>query len=223
MFSDASVKEIDIFRRKCQRVDKRALLFLDETHVLSNAVPLYSLAPAGEKVHLTVDRESFAIRVDVLDSCAVDALGPYRIVSAFERRQMHVKGIRKDMFLEFFEDEIVPFARLRMEPKTVFIVDKSSVHDQQEMFTVADELLPDTIVKVWRLPTNSAKFLSPLDNGFHSELQCSFAELVQYTDRSESAVVDCVQEFFVHFDPFKLRSFYHHCGLFGPGFIVSRM
>lgn len=63
-------------------------------------------------MHLTVDRESFAIRVDVLDSCAVDALGPYRIVSASERRQMHVKGIRKDLFLEFFEDEIVPFARL---------------------------------------------------------------------------------------------------------------
>lgn len=221
--TETTSDEIEKFRRKAQRLDKRSLLYLDETHVTTNAVPHYSLGLPQQKVHIQVDREQFGIRVDLIDSCAVDALGPYRIISASERRSLGTKGVQKEMFLDFFKSMMIPFANLRGEAKTVFVVDKSRVHDTQRMFELAEDTMPDILVKIWSLPTNSAKFLSPLDNGFHSDLQRGFAHLIENTDRSEKSVVECLHEFMYRYDPSKLHAYYHHCDLMRSRSIVSRL
>jgi hypothetical protein len=214
---------VEQFRRKAQRENKRSLLFLDETHCVSNAIPLYSLALPGQKAKQQVQHEAFGFRVDVLDSCAVDALGPYHVITPSDRRALGTRGITKELFLDFFEAKIIPFANLRFMPKTIFIVDKATVHDMSRMYDAAHDLMPDTIVKVWFLPTNSAKFLSPLDNGFHSELQHGVADLLQYTDRSEAAVAECIHTFMRRNGGANLDSYYHHCGLYASRGLASRL
>jgi hypothetical protein len=220
---DSSSEEIDKFRRKAQRTNQRSLLFMDETHVTSNAIPLHSLGLPQQKAHIQVHRERFGIRIDLIDSGAVDALGPYRIITASERHALGTKGIRKEMFLDLFEVMMIPFAKLRGEAKTIFVVDRSRVHDLQRMFELAEDLMPESLVKVWDMPTNSAKFLSPLDNGFHSELQSSFAKLIINTDRSENSAAECLQSFMHHYDPSNLRSYYRNCGLVWSSGRVSKL
>jgi hypothetical protein len=221
--TDGTAEEIEKFRRKAQRMTKRALLFMDETRCMSNSVPHYSLASPGQRAHVQVVNETFGLRLDVIDSCAVDALGPYRIITPSDRVALGVKGITKDMFLDFFETMMVPFASFRFEPKNVFVVDKARIHDLNRMYDVAAELMPDTTVEVWTMPTNSAKFLSPLDNGFHAELQQGFAELIEKTDRSENAAVECVHSFMRSNGGANLHSYYRHCGLTSPSHFVSRL
>jgi hypothetical protein len=215
--------EAELFRHKAWRRNKASLIFFDETPFLSNAVPVYSLGLPGQPASASVDRERFGLRVDVIDSCAVDEIGPHKIVTPTMRRSLGVKGVAQAIMEEFFMQDLIPFVTQHEVPKTVFIVDKSSAHSYQAWHDIAEEMMPDLFGGLWTLPTNSAKLLSPLDNGFHSELKQHYSTLLQYTSRTEAEVVSAIDCAFNICDTRNLVYYYHRCGLYAAPVRSARM
>ena len=60
-------------RRKLQRIDKRRLLFLDETALRLNAAPTHTIVLPGEQAYVVATETSaYAKRYDMIACCVGD-------------------------------------------------------------------------------------------------------------------------------------------------------
>ena len=164
-----SVMEI---RRKCQRVSKNRLIFIDGSGMRFEPRPLTGLAPSGQTPKTSVEKaEKYEPRVDIMG--AISYNGPLRVrqklpskgeQSQTRLKKIGVKGYTKPMVKNFLRLRLAPKIKAMKVERVILCMDKGLSFKEEE----AKEQLrlggANNLEAVWILPTNSAKYVSPLDN-----------------------------------------------------------
>jgi hypothetical protein len=162
--------QIADLRRKFQRIDKRRLLFLDETALRLNAAPTHTIVLPGEEPFLIVeDDTSYAKRFDMIAVCSGDKVLLPKIFSPTERKEEEAKGINKRMLLQFIDDTLAQAVEgLDLYPLTL-VLDRATIHKNVDALLQAFRDRGSNAIKdVILMPPFAAKRLSPLDNAlFH--------------------------------------------------------
>jgi hypothetical protein len=139
---------------------------MDETNVKESISHRGGLSPAGTPAPLLVsDTSRYCPRYDVLASVCMDGPLPMRILTPQEREISDQKGINQELFLDYIADDLVPALSNYPRRDWYFITDRAAIHNMKE---IQDELKAldnsHTMKHVLLLPTNTAKYVSPLDN-----------------------------------------------------------
>jgi hypothetical protein len=117
------------FRRKCQRLNKRALIFIDGTGMRAEPRKLRGLAPRGKTPLTRASKpEKYMPRVDMYG--AISYTGPLvcETVTSTQRKTIinartgkkGVRGYTKSMLKKFLREKLAPKIR-RMEEREVII------------------------------------------------------------------------------------------------------
>ena len=157
-------------RRKLQRIDKRRLLFLDETALRLSAAPTHTIVLPGEQAYvLATETSAYSRRYDMIACCAGDRVLLPKIFTPKERAGAEVRGINRSMLLQFIDDVLAQAVEgLDRYPLTL-VLDRASIHmDVDAIREAFHDRGSQSIKDILLMPPNAAKRLSPLDNSlFH--------------------------------------------------------
>jgi hypothetical protein len=166
-----SCEQIASLRRKLQRIDKRNVLFLDETALRLNAAPNHTLTLPGEQPLVeATDTSSYAARYDIIAVCTGDQVLLPKIFSPAERRGADVRGINGAMLHQFIDDSLAQAVEgLDRYPLTL-VLDRAPIHLNVDAIRQAfHDRSSQSIKDILLLPPNAAKRMSPLDNSLFHE------------------------------------------------------
>lgn len=206
------------FRRKCQRVRKSALVFIDGTGMRTAPRKLKGLAPRGKPATVVVTKaEKYQPRVDMYG--AVSYHGPLacETKTSQERREITnkktgkkgVKGYTKPMLKDFLTKKLAPKLKRKRE-EMIVCVDKGLKLNKEEAKEALQQGGAKNIQSVWILPANSAKFVSPLDNSlWHAMKERVRARKAE----TEEETAEILREEFMGFTATEIKNYYKHCGL----------
>jgi hypothetical protein len=195
-------------RRKLQRIDKRRLLFIDETALRLSAAPTHTLVLPGEQAYVVATETSaYAARYDMIAVCAGDRVLLPKIFSPKER----AGGINRSMLLQFIDDVLAQAVEgLDRYPLTL-VLDRASIHmDVDAIRQAFRDRSSESIKDILLMPPNAAKRLSPLDNAlFHDWKEACRKESQRcpLTKKSIEGVMSAAWE------KMKPGPHYLHCGL----------
>src|SRR3954451_9363480 len=97
--------QIADMRRKLQRIDKRRLLFLDETALRLSAAQTHTIVLPGEQAYvIATETSAYAKRYDMIACCTGDRVLLPKIFTPQERAGAEVRGINRSMLLQFIDD-----------------------------------------------------------------------------------------------------------------------
>jgi len=168
--SPALCEDIATLRRKLQRIDKRRLLFLDESHLRLNAAPMDTIVLPGEQPYLIVEDDSaYSARFDMIGVCAGDRVLLPKIFAPKDRKEEAAKGINRRMLLQFVDDTLAQAVEgLDRYPLTL-VLDRAGIHKNLDALLQAfHDRSSYSIKEILLMPPKAAKRLSPLDNAlFH--------------------------------------------------------
>jgi hypothetical protein len=211
--SPALCEQIAQMRRKLQRIDKRRLLFLDETALRLNAAPTTTLVLPGEQAFvLTNDTSSYAARYDMIACCSGNSLLLPKVFTPAERKGADVKGINRAMLLQFIDDTLAQAVEgLDSYPLTL-VLDRAAIHkDLDSLLQAFRDRGSESIKEILLMPPNAAKRLSPLDNALFHDWKEACRKRCPVTKKTiEQVMADCWN----HLPARRLlRSHSKHCGL----------
>ena len=204
--------QIADMRRKLQRIDKRRLLFIDETALRLSAAPTHTLVLPGEQAYVVATETSaYAARYDMIAVCAGDRVLLPKIFSPKERAGAEVRGINRSMLLQFIDDVLAQAVEgLDRYPLTL-VLDRASIHmDVDAIRQAFRDRSSESIKDILLMPPNAAKRLSPLDNAlFHDWKEACRKESQRcpLTKKSIEGVMSAAWE------KMKPGPHYLHCGL----------
>ena len=162
--------QIADMRRKLQRIDKRRLLFIDETALRLSAAPTHTIVLPGEQAYVVAtETSSYAARYDMIAVCAGDRVLLPKIFSPKERKGAEVRGVNRAMLLQFIDDVLAQAVEgLDRYPLTL-VLDRAGIHKDVDAIRQAfRDRGSESIKDILLMPPNAAKRLSPLDNAlFH--------------------------------------------------------
>jgi hypothetical protein len=196
-------------------VDSDRLAFFDEKKFLSNATPTYGLALPNVTPMITVDREIFSDRYDVLDSCVVEGVGPISIITPEDRHALGVKGIGSAQVEGFFLDKLLPFLGGRVVKQQIICGDRSHAHNKSRLENVCEDVLGEGFDEYWVLPPGAGKDLNPCDKDMHSEVQQVFATKMLNSTRSPSAITRAISLSYSNIPAGHAVGWFRRCGLIG--------
>ena len=204
--------QIADMRRKLQRIDKRRLLFIDETALRLSAAPTHTLVLPGEQAYVVATETSaYAARYDMIAVCAGDRVLLPKIFSPKERAGAEVRGINRSMLLQLIDDVLAQAVEgLDRYPLTL-VLDRASIHmDVDAIRQAFRDRSSESIKDILLMPPNAAKRLSPLDNAlFHDWKEACRKESQRcpLTKKSIEGVMSAAWE------KMKPGPHYLHCGL----------
>ncbi len=207
------------FRRKCQRIKKNALVFIDGTGLRAEPRKLKGLAPKGKTPLTTASKpDKYEPRVDMYG--AITYTGPLvcETVTSTQRKTIintrtgkkGVRGYTKSMLKRFLKEKLAPKIR-RMEEKEVVIgLDKGLAMSREEVLQEIKAGGARNIHDAWIFPTSTAKFVNPLDN----TLWHSLKERVRMRKpESETETASVMEEEFMGINEADVKAYYRHCAL----------
>jgi hypothetical protein len=162
--------QIATLRRKLSRIDKRRLLFLDETALRLNAAPTHTIVLPDEQPYVIVeDDTSYARRFDMIAVCTGDKVLLPRIFSPADRKEEESKGINRRMLLQFVDDTLAQAVEGLNQYPITLVLDRAGIHKNLDALLQAfHDRSSFSIKDVILMPPFAAKRLSPLDNAlFH--------------------------------------------------------
>ncbi len=202
-------EQIASLRRKLQRVDKRNVLFLDETALRLNAAPNHTLVLPGEQpVVEATDTSSYAARYDMIAVCTGDKVLLPKIFSPAERKGADVRGINGAMLHQFIDDTLAQAVEgLDRYPLTL-VLDRAPMHTNIDAIRQTfHDRSSQSIKDILLLPPNAAKRMSPLDNSlFHDWKEECRQHCPATMDNIEQIMNDS-------WEKMKPKPHYKHCGL----------
>jgi hypothetical protein len=200
-------EQIAAVRRKLQRIGKHHILFLDETHKREGDVDNLSIVLPGESPYIeTSSTSSYAKRFDMIACISGRTTLPPIIYSPAERD----KGVTRQMLLEYIHNLLAQSAGALDVYPLILLVDRAPIHTEAEMLQEFQDSGCQELTEVIRIPTASAKRLSPLDNSlFNVWRQRVLADgplTVANIKQRMSAAWESITEADIHAQ-------YKHCGL----------
>lgn len=203
-------EEIADVRRRLQRMDKKYVLFLDETAVRENeAIRSTLTAPGEEPIALATSTTTYAHRYDMIACCSADKVFIPFIYSPTERVAAGLKGINTNVLLRYIHSTLGQEIAA-LEKKTIILVmDKASIHNKQKLIEALEEEHA-AVVEIILMPTSSAKRLSPLDNSLFHLWKHKVRENAPLTDFN---IVQIMSDEWNKISRRTLLAQYVHCGL----------
>jgi hypothetical protein len=194
-------------RRKLQRIGTGHILFLDETHKREGDVENYTIVLPGEPPYIEApSTSSYARRFDMIACCSGTTTLPPIIYSPTERD----KGVTREMLLQYIRNLLAQSAgALDVYPLTL-LVDKAPIHTEAEMLLEFHDWGCQELVEVIRIPTASAKRLSPLDNALFNVWRQRVLAAGPLTLSSAKKRMSAAWESITKAD---IHAQYKHCGL----------
>jgi hypothetical protein len=154
-------EQIAQVRRKLQRIGTSHILFLDETHKREGDVDSYSLFLPGQPPYIeTSSTSSYAARYDMIACCSGTTALPPIIYAPKERG----KGVNQDMLLQYIRNLLAQAAGALDQYPLLLVLDRATIHSEEKMMDEFHDWGCQELTEVIRIPTASAKRLSPLDN-----------------------------------------------------------
>jgi len=154
-------EQIAKVRRKLQRIGIKHILFLDETHKREGDVDNYSLFLPGQPPYIqTSATSSYAARYDMIACCTGNTALPPIVYSPKERG----KGVNQDMLLEYIRNLLAQAAGALDQYPLLLVLDRATIHSEAKIMQEFHDWGCQELTEVIRIPTASAKRLSPLDN-----------------------------------------------------------
>jgi len=207
------------FRKKCQRVAKDRLVFLDGSGLRSEPRPLTGLSPVGTPAKTTTEKaEKYEPRVDIMGAisynaplaCETKTSEQRKKVANSRKKKMGVKGYTKDMVKKFLKTQLAPQIREMKTKEVIVCMDKGLSFKSEEAKNELRLGGAENVKDVWILPTNTAKHVSPLDNTlWHSLKQRVRAR----KPRSEAGTARIVKQEFMRISAMDIQSYYRNCRL----------
>lgn len=160
--------DIARIRRKLKRISKSRTIFLDETAVRLSEAPTHSIVLPGEQKYVLVEETaSYSKRFDMIAAVSGDRVFAPCIYAPSERSVYGVKGINTEMLIDYIYNTLGQETAAVDNPPLILIVDRARIHNEEQILEAFKER-GGHVMEVLKLPTNSAKRLSPLDNAvFH--------------------------------------------------------
>ena len=158
---------VTTFRKKCQRIAKKRLVFMDGSGLRSEPRQLTGLAPSGQTPRSTADKaEKYEPRIDIMGAISFNGPLACETKTSKQRRatpnrrkgKMGVKGYTKDMVKKFLKNQLAPQIEAMKVKEVIVCMDKGLSFKPEE---AKEELKlggAENLKDVWILPTNTAKF-----------------------------------------------------------------
>ena len=207
------------FRRRCQRVKKNRLVFIDGTGMRAEPRKLKGLAPRGKTAVTTASKpEKYQPRVDMYGAIAYTGPLVCETVTSTQRRTIvntrtgkkGVKGYTKSMLREFLKEKLAPKIKRMKEKQVIIGLDKGLALKKEEVLEDIKAGGAKNIHDVWIFPTSTAKYVNPLDN----TLWHSLKERVRARKpQSEEETATALEEEFMAITEADIKGYYHHCAL----------
>ncbi len=198
-------------RRKLQNISKRKILFLDETALRLNEAATTTLVYPGETEYVIVDENTaYSKRFDMIACCSGAQVFSPIIFSPKERKQAGVKGINTKMLIQYIENILAQAVGAIDEYPMYLVLDKSSIHNEQEILDAFHYNGCQSLVQVTKMSTQAAKRMSPLDNTLFAEWKQRCRNHDRITMRNIEQIMN---DEWNNITPEHLYSYYHHCGL----------
>jgi hypothetical protein len=201
--------EIASLRRKLQRIDKRNVLFLDETALRFNAAPNHTLVLPGEQSFVeATDTSSYAPRYDMIACCNGERVLLPKVFTPKERKGADTRGINSAMLQQFIDDTLAQAVEgLDRYPLTL-VLDRASIHKNVDAILQAfRDRGSESIKQILLMPPAAAKRLSPLDNAlFHDWKE----DCRKHTPATRRNIQQIMNDAWMKMNP---KSHYKHCGL----------
>jgi hypothetical protein len=154
-------EQIAQVRRKLQRIGIKHILFLDETHKREGDVDSYSIFLPGQPPYIeTSSTSSYSSRYDMIACCSGSTTLPPIIYAPKERG----KGVNQDMLLQYIRNLLAQAARALDQFPLLLVLDRATIHSEEKITDEFHDWGCQELTEVIRIPTASAKRLSPLDN-----------------------------------------------------------
>lgn len=206
MSADAC-EQIAQMRRKLQRIGKQHVLFLDETHKREGDVDNHTIVLPGAPPYIeTSSTSSYARRFDMIACCSGEKVLPPIIYAPTERD----KGVTREMLLEYIRNLLAQSAGALDVYPLILLVDKAPIHTEAEMLQEFHDWGCQELVEVIRIPSASAKRLSPLDNSLFNVWRQRVLQDGPLTLRNIKQRMSAAWESITKAD---IQAQYRHCGL----------
>jgi hypothetical protein len=184
-------------------------MFLDETALRLSEAPTHTLVLPGEQPYVIAEEtSSYSLRYDMIAACVGDQVLPPKIFSPAERAGADVRGINREMLLQFIDDILAQAVEgLDRYPLTL-VLDKAGIHKNLNALCQAFHDRSSQSIKDFLLmPTNAAKRMSPLDNAlFHDWKE----EVRKHCPVTKRTIVQVMNDAWMKMKP---QPHYKHSGL----------
>jgi hypothetical protein len=203
--------QVKRFRVWAKRIDKKHMLFLDESYLRVGETSGTTLVVAGEQPIVEVsDNTSYAHRYDMIACCTGSEVLPPVIYTPQDRARRGVKGITSAMVVEYIDNILAQAVRALDRYPMYLVCDNSSAHNKQAMLDAFRDRGCGELVDIVFMPAMGAKRLSPLDNGIFGlwKQKCR-----QHTLITSNNILHVMTSTWNNISPRHLMSCYQHCAL----------
>lgn len=212
-------EQVAKFRRKCQRISKNSLVFIDGTGMRAEPRKLRGLSPKGKAAVTKASKpEKYEPRVDMYG--AISYTGPLacETVTSTERKTIvntrtgkkGVKGYTKSMLRKFLQEKLAAKLKRMKADQVIIGLDKGLNLKKEEVLEDVQAGGAKNISDAWIFPTSTAKYVNPLDNSlWHSLKERVRARKPQSEDETATAM----EEEFMAIPEADIKGYYRHCGL----------
>ena len=200
-------------RKGIQRIDKKNILFLDETAMRLNEAPTRTLVYPGESEYVVVeDTTVYAKRYDMIACCTGNEVLPPIIFSPDERKQINVKGINTKMLVKYIQDILAQACGALDRYPLYLVLDKATCHSKDKILEVFHDNGCQSLVDIWYMPTQAAKRMSPLDNSIFHDWKERVRKRYPIT---QDNILQLMADEWNNQPTSNIFSHYRHCGLTG--------
>ena len=204
--------DIAAMRRKLQRMNKKRLLFLDETSVRLSEAPTSTVVLPEQQPYVIVEETAaYSKRFDMIACINIDKTFAPTIYTPTERSQAGVKGINTEMLKDYILSTLGQETAALDDPPLVLALDRARIHSEEGILEAFSER-GGHVMQVLKLPPNAAKRLSPLDNAlFHDWKEAVRKRCPLTLENIEQVMADEWN----NISSAKIEAHYRHCGLIG--------
>jgi len=176
-----------------------------------NEAPKRTLVAEGQKQYVVAtDTSSYSARFDMIACITGDRVLPPIIYSPADRRRLGVQGITLDMLKNYISDLLAQSVGAVDQYPMILVFDRSTIHHSDEVLVEFHLNGGQNLKEVIKMPTQSAKRLSPLDNGlFHDWKQ----RVRQHGPLTEQNMKTVMSDEWNATTKQQLKSYFHHCGI----------
>jgi hypothetical protein len=206
-------------RKKCQNVSKSSLVFLDGSGIRSEPRPLAGLSVAGTPAVTTAEKpEKYEPRIDIMGAisyngplaCETKTSKQRRAIPNPRKGKKGVKGYTKAMVKNFLRNKLSPKIQDMKAKEVIVCMDKGLAFKEDEAKEQFRAGGTRKVKAVWILPTNTAKYVSPLDNTLWHTLK---ERVRARKPRTEEGTARIVKEEFKSFTGLEIQNYYRKCKL----------